>query len=1113
MDVGGWLRRLGLEQYEAAFRENEINARVLPSLTLEDLKEIGVGPVGHRRMLLEAIGTLHAETSGETPSAEVVTPSGTPSVSPEDRAERRQVTVIFSDLVGSTALSARMDPEDLREVISGYQKCVAGTMNRFGGFVAKYMGDGVLVYFGYPQAHEDDAERAVRSALSLIEAVSGLRSGHDAMLQVRIGIATGVVVVGDLIGEGAAQEQGIVGDTPNLAARLQATAGPGQVMISQSTRRLTGGLFEYHDLGSVTLKGFVDPVQAWQVTGASPERSRFEAQHETSLTPLVGRDEELELLHRRWLQAMSGEGRVALTSGEPGIGKSRLMAALEERLQSEPHTRLRYFCSPQHTDSAFYPFIMQLERAAGFERRDTAEAKFEKLLSLLGASPGHDTDVQLLAELLSIPASNGYAPFNWSPQQNKEKTFEALLGQLEVLSRQRPVLMVFEDVHWIDPSSRELLDLTVERVASLPVLLVITFRPEFVSPWTGQSYVSTLSLSRLGRREGAALVERVAGQQTLSDVIMAEIVERTDGIPLFVEELTKAVLEAGAEGVSALSAVPRPALSVPATLHASLMARLDRLGPAAKDVAQKASVIGRDFAYDLLSSIANLAEPKLREELDRLTSSGLLFARGVAPQATYIFKHALVQDAAYGTLLRSRRQELHARVAAALETQFPEVPKSQPELLAHHLTEARLTERAIDHWLIAGQRAMARSAMVEGEALVRKGLTLASSLADSAWRREHELDLQIALGRALVQTQGFNTQAAAEAFSRARELCDELTRPQKLLPILYGQWVNRFAAADIERAQQFAAEMRYLGEVHGDVVTRVVGYRASGATSLNLGDFPAARAYLEQGLALYDPTQRDIYAELTSVNTLVALLGYLSPTLTICGYLDQARSRFDEALAEAREVSHVPTLAHILGHGWKTGWCARSEPLALLRDADELIALSTEHGLAFWHKQAMVARGWCLAALGRAEQGILLLTNALSDHRATNTEPFALAMLAEAYRIAGQPEVALMRLAAAEATQVRLIQCETLRIQGDLLMLTGDRVAAEASFRDAVELARRQSAKLFELRASTSLAQLWRDQGQCSKANDLLAPIYGWFTEGFDKPDLKEAKVLLDELA
>ena len=804
---------------------------------------------------------------------------------------------------------------------------------------------------------------------------------------------------------------------------------------------------------------------------------------------------------------------MALISGEPGIGKSRLMAALEERLQNEPHTRLSYFCSPQHTDSAFYPFIFQLERAAGFERRDSAEAKFEKLLSLLGASPGHDADVQLLAELLSIPANNGYAPLNWSPQQKKEKTFEALLGQLEVLGRQRPVLMVYEDVHWIDPSSRELLDLTVERVESLRVLLVITFRPEFESPWTGESYVSTLSLSRLGRREGAALVERVAGQKALSDAIMAEIVERTDGIPLFVEELTKAVLEAGVEDVSTLSAVPRPALSVPATLHASLMARLDRLGPAAKDVAQKASVIGRDFAYDLLLSIADLAEPQLREALDRLTSSGLLFARGVVPQATYIFKHALVQDAAYGTLLRSRRQEFHARVAAALETQFPEVPKSQPELLAHHLTEARLAERAIDHWLIAGQRAMARSAMVEGEALVRKGLTLASSLIDGSRRREQELDLQIALGRALVQTQGFNTQPAAEAFSRARDLCDELRRPQKLLPILYGQWVNRFSAGDVERGQQFAAEMRHLGEVHDDVVTRVVGYRASGATSGDLGDYPAARSYLEQGLALYDPTQREIYAEMTSINTLVALLGYLSPTLVACGYLDQARSRYDEALAEAREVSHVPTLAHILGHGWKIDWCARSEPLAILRTADELIALSTEHGLAFWYKQAMVARGWCLAASGQTEQGISLLTDALTDHRATNTEPFALTMFADAYRIAGQPEIALLHLATAEATQVKRIQSETLRLRGDLWVLTGDRIAAEASFRDAVELARRQSAKLFELRASTSLAHLWRDQGQCSKAHDLLAPIYGWFTEGFDTPDLKEAKVLLDELA
>jgi class 3 adenylate cyclase len=571
---------------------------------------------------------------------------------------------MFCDLVGSTALSARLDPEDMREIISAYHRCCAEQITKAGGFVAKYMGDGVLAYFGYPQAHEDDAERAVRAALALIEAVPALRSGLDATLQVRIGIATGLVVVGDLTGEGDAQERGVVGDTPNLAARLQALAEPGQIVISNSTRRLTGGMFDYRDLGKVTLKGLAETVQAWQVLGASTVESRFEAQHETNLTPLVGREEELELLLRRWRQAVSGEGRVVLLSGEPGIGKSRLTVALEERIEVEPHTRLLHFCSPHHTDSAFYPEVTQLARAAAFDRHDTPDAKLEKLASLIDAPSGQESDLQLLAELLSIPTADRFAQLSWSPQRKKEKTFEALLRQVELLSRQRPVLAVYEDVHWIDPSSRELLDMAVERVARLRVLLVITFRSEFQPPWTGPAHVSTLNLSRLGRREGAALAALVASDHRLPDEIAAEIVERTDGVPLFVEELTKAVLEAGAggEGSKTIASAPLFSLAVPATLHASLIARLDRLGPRAREIAQVAAVIGREFSYELLAPVAQKSDHDLRSALMGLTDAGLVFCRGTPPQATCLFKHALVRDATYGTLLRDQRQALHGRV-------------------------------------------------------------------------------------------------------------------------------------------------------------------------------------------------------------------------------------------------------------------------------------------------------------------------------------------------------------------------------------------------------------------------------------------------------------------
>src|SRR5262245_10191695 len=570
MDVAGWLRCLGLERYEQAFRDNDIDAGVLSRLTADDLIAIGVTSVGHRRRLLDAIASLSTTTEPAKDVAPLAARERQMARAVE--AERRQLTVMFVDLVGSTALASKLDPEDLREMIGSYHRCVADMISRFDGFVAKYMGDGVLVYFGYPQAHEDDVEQAVRAGLALVEAVGRLQAPEP--LCVRIGIGTGQVVVGDLITSGEGQERGVVGETPNLAARLQSLAEPGTVVIGPQTRLLLGDLFECRDLGSVEVKGFADPMHAYQVVRESALESRFEALHGAALTPLVGREEEIDLLLRQWDRAKRGEGRVVLLSGEPGIGKSRLTAALQERVENEPHTRMRYFCSPHHQDSALHPIIAQLERAAGFERQDTLEGKLKKLAVLIPASP---EDGALLAELLSLPTEGRYPPLQLTPQRRKEETLEALLRQLEALARQRPMLMLFEDVHWIDPSSRDLLDLVVERVSRLPILLIVTFRPEFQPPWTGQAHVTVLVLNRLDRHEGVALVRRVNGAEALPGDIVAEIVERTDGVPLFVEELTKAVLEAGNAGIWPLRAGPT-ALNVPATLHALLMERLDRLG-------------------------------------------------------------------------------------------------------------------------------------------------------------------------------------------------------------------------------------------------------------------------------------------------------------------------------------------------------------------------------------------------------------------------------------------------------------------------------------------------------------------------------------------------------
>jgi class 3 adenylate cyclase len=679
--VADWLEKLGLGRYAQSFAENDINFAVLSDLTDQDLKDIGVS-LGHRRQLLREIANLGTTTaaSRSAPSP-TVAPIAARTVAPPPEAtgERRHVTVMFSDLVGSTALAARMDPEDLREIISAYQKCVAETVQRFGGYVAKYMGDGVLVYFGYPRAHEDDAERAVRSGLKLIEAVGGLKSSTS--LQTRVGIATGLVVVGDLIGSGEAQERAIVGETPNLAARLQAIAEPDAVIIAESTRKLVGNLFELEDRGSRELKGIDGRVRVSVALRPSSVESRFEALR-IATTPMVGRDEELTLLARRWEQAKIGEGQIVLVSGEPGIGKSRLAETMVDKLASEPHIRLRFFCSPHHLDSALYPVIAHLERAASFRREDNAEQQLDKLEALLAQGTNDVGAVApLLADLLGVSAGERYPPLDLTPQKRKQRTLAALTAQVEGLSAREPVLMVYEDVHWSDPTTREFLDLLIDRVPAFRVLLIITFRPEFMPPWIGHSHVTMLTLNRLAPRQRAEMIAYVTGGKALPKEISKQIVERTDGVPLFIEELTKSVVESGLvvdAGDSYAVTGPAAPLAIPTTLHASLLARLDRLAPT-REVAQIGAALGRSFSHELISAVAQMPQHKLDEALEQLVGAELIFRRGYPPDAEYTFKHALVQDAAYSTLLRSRRQQLHARIAATLVDQFPEIEVTQPE--------------------------------------------------------------------------------------------------------------------------------------------------------------------------------------------------------------------------------------------------------------------------------------------------------------------------------------------------------------------------------------------------------------------------------------------------
>ena len=646
------------------------------------------------------------------------TPTAAKSAAPpavlqlQDSAERRQVTVMFCDLVGSTALSVSMDPEDLRGIISAYQKCVAETVDRYGGFVAKYMGDGVLVYFGYPRAHEHDAEQAVRAGLDLVGAVNSLPS--SVPLQARVGVATGLVVVGDLVGSGNSQERGIVGETPNLAARLQSIAEPNMVVIADGTRKLIGNLFELANLGPQDLKGIGVPVRPWAVLRPSSAEGRFEALHSSGLTALVGREEELELLLRRWSRAKNGEGQLVLLSGEAGIGKSRLTAALLESLATEPHTRLRYFCSPQRTGSALYPIISQMERAAGVSQGDAPQAKLDKLDAALARSSTSEQDAALFSEMLSLPNDGRHPALEFDSQQRRQRSLKAITSQAVSLAGQNPVLMIFEDVHWIDPTSLEALGHVLDSIPRHRVLLLATFRPEFEPPWIRGPHVTALTINRLAQVDIDLMIDRVVGNKLIAERVRRDIIERTDGIPLFVEEMTKAILEAGSEsaGEHIAASIPSPTSAVPASLHASLMARLDRLGYA-KEVAQVGAVIGREFSHTLLSSVAQMPEAQLQSAIDRLVAAGLLFRQGVAPNATYLFKHALVQDAAYGTLLRESRHALHARIAQTLEEQFVDVADSQPELLARHYTEAGLIERAAGFWGTAGQRSLARSALVD----------------------------------------------------------------------------------------------------------------------------------------------------------------------------------------------------------------------------------------------------------------------------------------------------------------------------------------------------------------------------------------------------------------
>jgi class 3 adenylate cyclase/predicted ATPase len=1114
--VADWLEKLGLGQYAQRFAENDISFSVLPDLTDQDLKDIGVS-LGYRRLLLRAIAELG--DAGKAVQRTAASAEAASSTTSRDTAERRQVTVMFSDLVGSTALSARMDPEDLREIISAYQRCVAEAVERFGGFVAKYMGDGALVYFGYPQAHEDDAERAVRAALELIQAVSRLNS--SAPLQTRVGIATGLVVVGDLVGSGEAQERGIVGETPNLAARLQGIAEPNMIVIAETTSKLLGNLFDLQDLGAKDLKGIVGAVRASAVLRPSTVESRLEALR-TATTPLVGRNEEIDLLLRLWEQAKQGDGCVALISGEPGIGKSRLVETIVERLGGEAHTRLRYFCSPHHQDSALYPTITQLERAAGFRREDKGEQRLEKLEAVLAQGMDDlDQVVPLLADLLSIPPSDRYLPLDLTPQKRKEKTLQALVAQLEGLAARQPVLMVWEDVHWSDPTTREALDLIVSRVPGLRLLVIITFRPEFSAPWVGRPQVRLINLGRLGPPQGEQVIALVAGGKTLPKEITEQIIDRTDGVPLFIEELTKTVIESGvvieAADHYAKSGTMAPTV-IPATLQASLIARLDRLAPT-REVAQIGAALGRQFSHDLITAVANMPQQRVEDALVQLGDAGLIFRRGSPPDAEYTFKHALVRDAAYETLLRSSRQRLHAHIAGVIEKRFPEIATATPETLAHHFTAASLASMAIPYWLKAGQHALQRSTLAEAITHLSTGLTLITSITDEKLRIDLELGLQATLGLALTAAKGYAVPEVEKAYTRARELCNLVGEAPQLFPVLYGLFIFHWIRGQLRTARQDADEMLSIGKSLNDSSLVMISHSALGNVDWHIGQNSQAVDHLLKAESLYDEKAHAPLAIVYGQDYGVFTLCYLSFGFWTLGRQSPALKAGEGAVSLARRIKHPFSLCAALALHAPTR-IIRGEAQKALEIADECIKIAGEQGFAHWLAKATVYRGWARAKLGELAEGLEEIHRGIAAWRAVGADvalAWHFSLLAEIQTAGCMVEDALKTTDEAFLWIARNGEGQWRspihHRRGDAFRAINQTMRADEEYQAAVSIAREQGSKWWELRATLALARLWRDQGKRDEARELLAPVYGWFTEGFDTRDLREAKALLDGLS
>jgi class 3 adenylate cyclase/tetratricopeptide (TPR) repeat protein len=1111
--IAEWLEDIGLSEYAQRFAENGIDITVLPYLTDQDLKEIGV-LLGHRRKMLAAINRLMgASTSPPAPSAQS-------EPQPRETAERRQVTVLFADMVGSTALSSRIDPEDLREIISSYQNCVTQIVRRSGGFVARYMGDGVLAYFGYPEAHEEDAERAVRTGLELVAAVCALKT--SAPLQTRVGIATGMVVVGDMIETDEARERGIVGETPNLAARLQGVAEPGMVVIAESTRKQLGRLFDLEELGARDLKGIPKPVRSWAVLRTGAAESRFKALH-AGATTLVGREAEIELLKRYWRSAKEGETRVVQVSADAGLGKSHLLATFGEQLWSEPHTILQYFCAPHSQDSALFPVVACLERAAGFEYGDAPATKRNKIEALVTSNSDAAEDVILIAELLALSwPGDDHSP-DYSPQRKKEKTLEALLRCVVGAARREPVLLIFEDAHWIDPTSREWLDLVIRQIRRLPVLVIVTFRTEFQSPWASQSHVTSLPLPRLAPKDSVALVRQIERTNApLPEEVVQEIIARSDGVPLFLEEVTRAVLEADdVNTVGGRPAEPAPATPdrrVPSTLQASLIGRLDRLGPAAKEIAQFGAAIGREFSYELLAATSQHSSAHLQDALTGLVEKGLIFQSGFIPQATFLFKHALVQDAAYSTLLRGPRRDIHARIADVMLASSP-ANSVAPEIVALHLQQAERPAEAIAYWRKAGEQSVRRANNREAVAHFRRALSLLQQHPPTDERCRAELAILSQLGPALMSVHGWGAAEVGQVVERATELGRQLASSPETAPSIVNLWIFHYANGRLDAAEKVSHDLFRIAKDLESQEVMLQAHHTAWPVRWGRGALRDALEHIDSGLALYDE-QRHAHHRFLYLghDPAVCGLAIASQLCSALGYAAQAQDRADQALTLARRLDHVPTLVNGLSFVIESQM-TRGDVAGVSTNTAELLDIADQYGLP-QRAMGLAYRGWALASSGMPAEGLAPAKEAAALLERSGTRIFlsrVYGVIAEIDLMGGRYAEGLgevdkaLRISSGigESFYVsRLLQTRAMLMRA----IDQNDHSIESTLRRSLELSVTHGAKAFELRAAVRLADLWICQNKHDQARQLLRPICDWFTEGHDTPDFKQAADMLQRL-